>query len=103
MPDSFHLYGIPYTDIDQVLGTFDVLERREVHQFGEYRTKLQILAFYSEMAEAILTGNPYQTRLDPSPGPPTDAEGNFIPMTEWAPNNWPSHIHPPRNESEVSS
>lgn len=34
------------------------------------------------------------------PGPPTDAHGNFIPMSQWAPNNWPPHIHPPKGISE---
>jgi hypothetical protein len=42
----------------------------------------------------------YQTRLDLPPGPPTDAAGNFIPMSQWDPNHWPKHIHPPREESK---
>lgn len=37
----------------------------------------------------------YKTRLNPPPGPPTDADGNFIPMSDWDPN-WPPHIHLPR-------
>lgn len=48
------------------------------------------------MQTAIDTGTPYQTRLNPPPGPPTDAEGNFIPMAEWDESCWPSHIHPPK-------
>jgi len=35
--------------------------------------------------------------------PPTAPEGNFIPMAEWNPNNWPPHIHPARKEGEVTS
>ena len=46
-----------------------------------------------EMSEAILTGKPYRTRLDPPPGPPVDAEGNFIPLAKWDKDNWPVHIH----------
>ncbi len=39
--------------------------------------------------------------LDPPPGPPADAEGNFLPLPQWLPGqpqtaDWPSHIHPPR-------
>jgi hypothetical protein len=55
-----------------------------------------VLEIYDEMTKAIRTGQPYQTRLNPPPGPPTDAEGNFIPMAKWDPNSWPLHIHPPK-------
>jgi len=46
---------------------------------------------FVDMAEAIRTGKPYQTRLDLPPGPPCDTEGSFIPMAEWQPN-----IRPPQ-------
>ena len=52
------------------------------------------------MDDAVHTSQSYQTHLDPPPGPPTDADGNFIPMAEWDLANWPPHIHPPRGESE---
>jgi len=38
----------------------------------------------------------YQTSLNPPPGPPCDAAGNFIPMAQWDPAHWPSHIHQTR-------
>ena len=68
---------------------------------GEYRKKCIILEIYDEMAEAMKTGKPYQTRLDPPPGPPADAEGNFLPLPQWLPGqpqpvDWPSHIRAPR-------
>ena len=76
--------------------TFPIVKRRDIARTGNengnngrYITKDTILEIYDEMAEAIRTGQPYQTRLDPPPGPPTDTEGNFIPMAEWDPNNWP--------------
>lgn len=34
---------------------------------GDYRSKRVILGMYDEMAQAIATGEPYQTRLDPPP------------------------------------
>ena len=37
---------------------------------GDYRTKRVILEIYDAMAEAIRTGQPYQTRLDPPPADP---------------------------------
>jgi hypothetical protein len=47
------------------------------------------------VADAIRTGKPYQTRLNPPPGPPSN------PLPEWKPGqprpvNWPSNIHLPR-------
>lgn len=37
---------------------------------GEYRTQRVILEIYDAMAEAMRTGKPYQTRLDPPPADP---------------------------------
>ena len=74
-------------------------ENGQVTQPGTYITEDTILSIYDAMTESIRTGVPYQTRLDPPPGPPTDADGNFVPMSEWQPNNWPSHIHPPKKET----
>ena len=36
----------------------------------DYRTKETILEIYDEMATAMRTGEPYQTRLDPPPADP---------------------------------
>ncbi len=44
-----------------------VLKKNELRQYDEYRTKRVILEIYDAMAEAIRTGRPYQTRLDPPP------------------------------------
>jgi len=80
--------------------TFRVLKDKEIEKLGRYRTKDTILEIYDEMAESIKTGKPYQTRLDPPPGPPADAEGNFLPLPQWLPGqprpaDWPPHIHGP--------
>lgn len=37
---------------------------------GKYRTKRVSLEIYEAMAEAIRTGKPYRTLLDPSPADP---------------------------------
>lgn len=66
----FHLYGVSRDDTDYILGTFDVLERADIRHHGEYRTRRVILEVYDAMAEAIRTGVPYQTRLDPPPADP---------------------------------
>jgi len=36
----------------------------------EFRTKRVILEIYDEMQQAMETGEPYQTRLDPPPADP---------------------------------
>ena len=56
---------------------------------GTYVTKDTILSIYDEMQQAIDSGQPYQTRLDPPPGPSTDPDSNFIPMAQWDEANWP--------------
>ena len=62
-----------------IMETFPIVKRKDEAAHGAYHTRDTILAIYDEMAEAMKTGHPYQTRLDPPPGPPCDANGNFIP------------------------
>ncbi|MGH3193680.1 MAG: Eco57I restriction-modification methylase domain-containing protein, partial [Streptosporangiaceae bacterium] len=66
----FHLYGLERDEVEHVMGSFDALRRREERpqNFGEFRTKRLILERYDAMAEAIRTGEPYQTVLDPPAG-----------------------------------
>ena len=66
----FHLYGLGRDDVDYVMDTFPIVRRRDEQAHGEYRTKRLILEIYDELAEAIATGRPYQTRLDPPPPTP---------------------------------
>ncbi len=66
---------------------------------GRYITKETILSIYDQMQTAIDAGHPYQTLLDPPPGPPTDEQGSFIPLAQWDKSNWPKHIHPAREEN----
>jgi hypothetical protein len=53
-----------------------------------------ILSIHEAMTEFICPDVLYRTCLDPPPGPPTDSEGNFIPMEDW--RGQPIHIHPPK-------
>ena len=43
---------------------------KDEKKYGEYRTKRVILECYDAMAEAMKTGRPYQTILDPPPADP---------------------------------
>ena len=76
--------------------TFPIVKRKDEAKYGSYRTKELILEIYDKMTDAIANGTEYQTILDPPPGPPTNSEGNFIPMSKWDKNNWPPHIHKPK-------
>lgn len=71
------------SDVDYILETFPIVKKKDVARFGTYRTKNQILEIYDAMADAIATGEPYRTILDP---PPADA----------------SIAHPPREPAPPS-
>ncbi|MBX6721935.1 MAG: hypothetical protein IRY92_01655 [Dactylosporangium sp.] len=64
----FHLYGIGRNDVEYIMDTFKVVRQKDEQAHGEYRTKRLILERYDAMADAIRTGRPYQTPLDPLPG-----------------------------------
>jgi len=63
----FHLYGIGRDDVDYILETFPIVKRKDEQVHGEYRTKRVILDIYDAMQQAMETGTPYHTRLDPPP------------------------------------
>jgi hypothetical protein len=50
-----------------MLETFPIVKRKDEQAHGEYRTKRVILDIYDAMQQAIETGTPYRTRLDPPP------------------------------------
>ena len=63
-------FPTPRDSVDYIMETFPIVKRKDEQKHGEYRTKRVILEIYDEMAEAIHTGQPYQTRLDPPPADP---------------------------------
>jgi len=65
-----HLYGIERNDVEYIMETFAIVKRKDEQKYGEYRTKSVILQCYDAMAEAMRTGRPYQTILDPPPADP---------------------------------
>jgi hypothetical protein len=88
-------FPTPRDAVAYIMDTFPIVKRKDEEKWGEHRTKRVILEIYDAMAEAIRTGRPYQTLLDPPPGPPVG------PLPEWPagapqPANWPAHIHSPR-------
>ncbi|MHA1822407.1 MAG: hypothetical protein ACTSXM_00920, partial [Promethearchaeota archaeon] len=63
-------FPTPRDAVDYIMETFPIVKRKDIQKYEEYRTKRVILEIYDEMAEAMRTGTPYQTRLDPPPADP---------------------------------
>ncbi len=91
-----HHLPTPREAVDYIMDTFPIVRRKDEETYGEYRTKRVILEIYDAMQEAIRTGRPYQTRLDPPPGPPVDSDGKFVSYADIA-DDPPPHIHLPRD------
>ena len=66
----FHLYGINHDDAAWILDTFWVIRQKDEKAHGEYRTKRVILERHAAMAQAITSGIPYTSPLDPPPADP---------------------------------
>jgi hypothetical protein len=60
-------YCIERDDVDYMLETFPIVKRKDEQAYGEYRIKRMILDIYDAMQQAMATGTPYHTRLDPLP------------------------------------
>jgi hypothetical protein len=76
----FHLYGLSRDDTDYIMETFPIVRRNDEKAHGEYRTKRVIFEIYDAMSEAVRTGKPYQTRLDPPPADTSVAHEPRKPM-----------------------
>ena len=70
----FHLYGLERDEVDYVMGTFPIVERRDTERFGEYRTKRLILERYEAMAKSADVGERFTSLLDPPPNRPSMAQ-----------------------------
>lgn len=62
----FHLYNLSRDDVDYVMDTFRAFRNNDPDRYT--RTKKAILELYDAIADAIQTGKPYRTVLDPPPG-----------------------------------
>jgi hypothetical protein len=89
--------------VSYIMDTFPIVRRRDEGMFnGVYRTKQFILEIYDAMQEAIRTGQPYQSRLNPPPGPPIDENGKFVDYAKIE-SNPPAHIHLPRERANAAA
>jgi hypothetical protein len=46
----FHLYGLDRDDVEYIMGTFPIVEKKDRDAYGEYRTKELILHYYDQIA-----------------------------------------------------
>lgn len=83
----------PRQAIEYIMSTFPIVKRKDEKEYGEYRTLRRILEIYDDMMQCLADGREYRSHLNPPPGPPCDAQGNYLPVAQWDRNNWPSHIH----------
>jgi SOS-response transcriptional repressor LexA len=64
-------FPTPRDAVAYIMDTFPIIRRKDEEKYnGDYRTRRVILEIYEAMQEAIRTGKPYQTRLDPPPADP---------------------------------
>ncbi|MGW9556929.1 Eco57I restriction-modification methylase domain-containing protein [Nocardiopsis sp. NPDC055551] len=71
----FHLYGIKRDDVAYIMETFPIVKKKDVAEYGTYRTKERILEIYDRMAEAgvsqdtpLVDGENFVSELTPPPG-----------------------------------
>ena len=67
------VFGLTRAELSEILDTFPIVKSKDEEKWSEYRTKRVILEIYDAMAEAMRTGDPYQTRLSPPPADPSVA------------------------------
>jgi hypothetical protein len=82
----FNIYGFSIDEAAFILDSYRILREKDEEMFGVYHTKQLILEIYDDMAAAIRAGTPYQTRLDPPPGPPMDSNGRTLSYDQIAKN-----------------
>lgn len=99
-PELARFFPTPRSAVEYVLETFPIIKARDEVEHCSYHTKEMILSIYDDMASANELAQPWSSQLAPSPGPPTDDDGCFIPADQWDSGDWPPHIHR-RSEEET--
>ncbi len=61
-------FATPRDAVAYILDQFPIVRRHDEVRFGTYRTKERLLELYDAMHEALASGRPYRSPLDPPPG-----------------------------------
>ena len=72
----FHLYEIERDDVDYIMSTFPIVQRKDEAAHGHYRTRDRILEIYDAMASGEVAIDARPTSRRPTRRPP----GRFV---EW--------------------
>lgn len=83
----FHLYGINRDDADYILETFPIVRRKDIAQYGEYRTKNLILEIYDKLS-LINTAN--VPTLDTVQNEKTAPQPQEIPIEKFVAMSYPA-------------
>lgn len=123
--ELLHHFPTPRHAVEYILETFPIVKRKDIARTtekdaggnvlkeGSFLTKDTILDLYDRMTDVIAENRAaeaaghqstarFKSTLVPPPGPPTDAEGNFIPYAEWTPDIHDAYkdiIHPPKGDA----
>jgi hypothetical protein len=81
------------------MGPSLIVTRKGDQDYRKYRTKWVILEIHDKMDEAMKTGRPYETILDPTLGPSANGLPNWKPVQP-KPKDWPPYIHAPKEVEE---
>jgi hypothetical protein len=60
----FYLYGLQRGDVDYIMDSFTIVKRKDISEFGDYRSKLAILEIYDAISESAQSGVPFFSTLD---------------------------------------
>ena len=56
----FYLYGISRDEVEYIMGTFPIVQKRDQAAYGEHRTGRLILDRFDAISSAIESGDPYR-------------------------------------------
>lgn len=67
----FHLYGSGRTDVEHIMGTFRITQRKDEAAHREFRTRRLVLEAWDALAKATESGEAYASVLEPPPAHPS--------------------------------
>lgn len=81
---ALELFALSRADLDVILGSFPIVEKRDRKEYGDFRTKQLIADCYDAMLDAARSGKPYQSRISlpsvPEHHAPHPGGGKVIPL-----------------------
>lgn len=64
-------FPTPRHAVSYIMDTFPIVKRKDEAKHGHYRTQATILQIYDALTEAMQSGEPYKTLLNPPPADPS--------------------------------